>query len=409
MNFGNGNELMAGVSVRNTFLEFSDDDAWTVRGNNVLQRQQTDSILFCNPGLRKNLSTSAIDELDVEDAKDGRAASESSEPTTFVKSENDTSSYTNSFRSDDSEDAEEEQMPKRLEQESSVDRSRYEEGLPQEKNRPDAQGTSCEDVVNGCTTLMIKEVPLSYTQRNLMREINLSGFRGKYDFLYLPTDMRKHTNRGFAFINMVSEESAKEFYRKFHGSALRLFGAEKPIVILPADLQGFEENALQYALVGAPQGRRGQTKPIFLRPLPAYITAKLDKNTHANPLPPLRTEVPPAAHRPQERGSMRAPEQDTRELAVALLQEALSPIVGANLPVTLALALAQAQAHAQPQRERNPEPVVVQQQQRNFYVPQRERIAEPVVVQQQQRNFCVYCGRKRFSDHCFCAYCGKQL
>jgi hypothetical protein len=385
MNFGNGSELMPGVSVRNTFLEFSEDDAWTVRANNSLQRQQTDSVLFCNSVLRKDFSRCSIDELDVEDAKDDRR-SDFSEPTTFVKSEDDTSSsYTKSFRSDDSEDAEEDPMPKRFEQEPTVDRSRYEKGFLEEKTRTEPQGMPCEDVVSGCTTLMIKEVPLSYTQRNLMREINLSGFRGKYDFLYLPTDMRKHTNRGFAFINMVSEESAKEFYRKFHNKSLRLFGAEKPILILPADLQGFEENALQYALVGAPQGRRGQTKPIFLRPLPPYIAAKLDKSTHANPLPPLRPEVPPAAaHRPQER-PVRAPEQDTRELALAMLQEALSPNVGASLlPVTLALALAQAQTQ-----------------------PQRERIPEPVAVQ--ERNFCVYCGRKRLSDHCFCAYCGKQF
>jgi hypothetical protein len=218
-----------------------------------------------------------------------------------------------------------------------------------------------------------------------MREICLAGFKDKYDFLYLPTDARKHTNRGFAFINMVSMEDAEEFYKTFHGRYLRQFSAEKTIVVLPADLQGFEENALQYAVVSAPRGRhRGQTKPVFLRPLPRHIVVKLDAN-----IPPAPSRTQPIAKPTASTAFPRSPEpsiqcshHNTQEAAKAILQEALLPLVGANWPMALALALTQTR------------------------MPEEERI-NPCV--DEQRHFCVYCGKKRLSDYCFCAYCGREL
>lgn len=44
------------VSVRNTFLDFSDgDDSWTVGANPDLRRQQTDSVLHRSSNLRQEI------------------------------------------------------------------------------------------------------------------------------------------------------------------------------------------------------------------------------------------------------------------------------------------------------------------------------------------------------------------
>jgi len=233
--------------------------------------------------------------------------------------------------------------------------------------------------VSGCTTVMMREVPMKYTQRKLLREINLLGFSGQYDFIYLPMDPRKHTNRGFAFINMTSAEAADKFYKTFHGQYLRHFSSEKPLSVVPADLQGFEENAMQYAVVGAPRmKRRGYTKPIFFRPLPPYIAAKIDESTPPPLPPPVQPSTPSTPSTPSMASQSRErpltySENDAQERANALLQQALLPIMRV---------LTQAQ----------PEEVI------------RERVAmEP------PKKFCVYCGSKRLPQHVFCPYCGRQF
>jgi hypothetical protein len=231
--------------------------------------------------------------------------------------------------------------------------------------------------VSGCTTVMMKDIPLKYTQRKLIREINSLGFMGQYDFLYLPMDSRTHANRGFAFINMVSVEAAEEIYKKLHGQFLRHFStnAENAISILPADLQGFEENALQYANTINQGKRTGHTKPAFFRPLPRHIEAKLQENRPPAP-PPMQQrnmqERPVVGTQRLPQRPVQAPKQDAREVAAAVLQQALLPLLKASL-------------------SRNPAP-----QQPNF-------------AAQEQPSFCAYCGKKRFPDHLFCAYCGRQF
>ena len=50
------------------------------------------------------------------------------------------------------------------------------------------------------TTVMIKNIPNKYSQRNLLELIDV-GYGGAYDFFYLPIDFKNKCNLGYAFIN----------------------------------------------------------------------------------------------------------------------------------------------------------------------------------------------------------------
>lgn len=231
--------------------------------------------------------------------------------------------------------------------------------------------------LSGCTTVMLRYVPFKYTQRKLLREVNSLGFMGQYDFLYLPMDPRSHANRGFAFLNMISTEAADKFYQQFHGQYLRHFSADKPLAVLPADLQGFEENALQYAATGTHRGRRtGHTKPIFFRPLPAHIAAQIDGNKVVLSAPPAVQRSAPLVTNDRLPGQPpHYADITAQEMATAMLQQVLFPdTMKANMPATL-----------QPQQMEPPRPAP------------------------RTRLFCVYCGKNRVSDHIFCPYCGNSF
>eukprot|EP00929_Paragymnodinium_shiwhaense_P076863 TRINITY_DN39575_c0_g1_i5.p1 TRINITY_DN39575_c0_g1~~TRINITY_DN39575_c0_g1_i5.p1 ORF type:complete len:659 (+),score=96.45 TRINITY_DN39575_c0_g1_i5:207-2183(+) len=98
----------------------------------------------------------------------------------------------------------------------------------------------------GFTTAMIQQIPMKYTQRRLMKDINQLGFLGQYDFLYLPLDARKDQNRGFAFVNFVFPEAAEEFYQKMHDRTLRHQLMPSTVIVCPAKVQGFAANLAQF-------------------------------------------------------------------------------------------------------------------------------------------------------------------
>lgn len=247
--------------------------------------------------------------------------------------------------------------------------------------RTDAPAVPNNDVscLAGCTTVMVRNIPCKYTQRKLMREINSTGFLGRYDFLYLPMDPRRRANRGFAFLNLDSPEIAASFFELFNGKMLRHFSAEKPIEVVAADIQGFEANAEHYLSARAVRRNRdSHSRPLFLRNVTGEGAAGLQQLQQLQQLQHLQhlQQVSPAAA---------TPASCAVSSSVAQLQRQLQ----AQLQLAGAAQQAPQPPRAQPHRPQLPG---VQAQPEAGVLPR----------------FCAYCGQPKKAEHLFCPYCGIQ-
>jgi len=151
-------------------------------------------------------------------------------------------------------------------------------------------------VLAGKTTVMVKNVPVKYTQRKLLREFLAAGFHGKLDFIYLPIDPRSRCSRGFAFCNFSSPEVTQQFFSTFHKKFLNAFESEIPLEVAAAEIQGFEANAEHYLVVKASRKEKGRDTfgcPTFLRPLPQQFLRHLRDDEAAEDLGRDVAEVRP--------------------------------------------------------------------------------------------------------------------
>lgn len=67
------------------------------------------------------------------------------------------------------------------------------------------------------TTVIVKKMPKAFTSFMLVELLNSAGFKGRYDFLYLPVNFDKMTGTGCGFINFVSTEDGVRFMAQFQG------------------------------------------------------------------------------------------------------------------------------------------------------------------------------------------------
>jgi len=202
--------------------------------------------------------------------------------------------------------------------------------------------------LGACTTAMIRNVPPKYTQAKFMREVNGMGFLGQYDFLYLPMDMRRRTNRGFAFVNFNTPEITQRFHRTCHGKHLPLFPSEKPLEVAPADIQGFEANAHHYLTAkDAKRGRDSCTRPVFLRSI-----GDEEHCGHNNDADSGQDEF-----FSKEQIAPRVKPQAPAPIAAATWSSSMQPPAGTSAP----------------------------------------------------QRFCSYCGQPKRPEHRFCPYCGAKV
>ncbi|CAK0889331.1 unnamed protein product [Prorocentrum cordatum] len=79
------------------------------------------------------------------------------------------------------------------------------------------QGVSQQVVTAKRSTVMMCNVPPSYTREDVVVLLDSYGFAKKVDFLYMPIDFTTMLGIGCAFLNMTTREHAKEFARVFDG------------------------------------------------------------------------------------------------------------------------------------------------------------------------------------------------
>lgn len=118
----------------------------------------------------------------------------------------------------------------------------------------------------GVTTVMVRQLPRHWSHLMFLEEVESRGFKGLFDFVYLPHDFKKGSHVGFGFINFMKDVNALEFVKEFHGLYLdgQMREAGKPLRIHPASVQGYEENRQYFAVNKVANQRDPHFRPLFL-------------------------------------------------------------------------------------------------------------------------------------------------
>eukprot|EP00397_Hematodinium_sp_SG-2012_P039252 GEMP01042830.1.p1 GENE.GEMP01042830.1~~GEMP01042830.1.p1 ORF type:complete len:366 (+),score=67.98 GEMP01042830.1:173-1270(+) len=102
------------------------------------------------------------------------------------------------------------------------------------------------DAAKPKTTMMLRNIPNKYTQKMLLKYLESNGFRGTFDFFYLPIDFRNRCNVGYAFINFTAVCHAERFLKVLHHVKLPAYNSNKVCEVTHAHVQGLEQNIEHY-------------------------------------------------------------------------------------------------------------------------------------------------------------------
>lgn len=96
------------------------------------------------------------------------------------------------------------------------------------------------------TTLMVGNLQHDLTQLKFVQDLLDSGYRGLFDFVYMPMNFRESGNFGYAFVNFVSHHVAANLMDQMKNPKY----AENPSIqkwnIVWSNCQGFDANVERY-------------------------------------------------------------------------------------------------------------------------------------------------------------------
>lgn len=154
--------------------------------------------------------------------------------------------------------------------------SKEADSVPQPKQCSEIAAKQCEienTETAGITTLAIRNLPFHLRQQDLLQALDGSGFAGLYDFVYLPHKFKEHRNLGFAFVNFISEEVAREFSAAWqHSYHFASKTMRKPLNICAAAVQGRQANEKSVV-----SNKMDRVKNSAFRPIMINGTAVLGK------------------------------------------------------------------------------------------------------------------------------------
>jgi hypothetical protein len=96
------------------------------------------------------------------------------------------------------------------------------------------------------TSVMLCNLPNSYTRQMLAKLLDEEGFAGTYDFVYMPIDFKSRLSLAYAFINLVSAKDAKRFWKVFHGYSNWAVPSHKVARVNWSEVQGLVSNIDRY-------------------------------------------------------------------------------------------------------------------------------------------------------------------
>jgi len=116
------------------------------------------------------------------------------------------------------------------------------------------------------TTLMIRNIPNRYTQRELITELEDLGFAGSFNFLYLPLDKGTMANVGYAFVNFLESCWAERCMAVFHDYCFRRHRrhSRKVAAVSVAHIQGLEANLAHYESAAVNTAKLKQRRPLVV-------------------------------------------------------------------------------------------------------------------------------------------------
>eukprot|EP00928_Gymnodinium_smaydae_P018876 TRINITY_DN17196_c0_g1_i1.p1 TRINITY_DN17196_c0_g1~~TRINITY_DN17196_c0_g1_i1.p1 ORF type:complete len:424 (-),score=55.92 TRINITY_DN17196_c0_g1_i1:176-1447(-) len=130
------------------------------------------------------------------------------------------------------------------------------------------------------TTVMLRNVPHKYTSTRMVNLINAAGFKGAYDFMYLPMDFDTNSCLGFCFVNLIGPAYVWPFWTFFDGfSDWKVPSRNKCSVSWSSQQQGLEANIERY-----------RNSPV-MRHMPDACKPRLFHNGERIPFPPPSGKV----------------------------------------------------------------------------------------------------------------------
>jgi len=113
----------------------------------------------------------------------------------------------------------------------------------------------------GYTTVMVRNLPPTVTQSQFCEELEKSGFKGKYDYIYMPSHFQSNQSQGHAFVNFLDPEFVASFVDKWHGT--RRLNATHSINICKAAVQGVKECARLWSHPRLSRIRNPEKRPVL--------------------------------------------------------------------------------------------------------------------------------------------------
>lgn len=386
---GDPRDCERNVSVKNTFINFQEEDPWAIKPED-LRREQTDSVV--ERSRHSSLAENAGSWLT--QPKAGGAASWPSRRQKTPQDEPEPIPGDNAPGHATGSTCGASSVVGWISGEAvgaAGDLEPQHEGAPAVAASGSASAAPAGQGLFGKTTVMLRHIPVKLTQRKLMREINSAGFLGRYDFIYLPMDQRSRANRGFAFCNFETPETAMLFFEVFHGKKFRFCekdrgngeDAEKdvPLEVLAADIQGFEGNAEHYVTACATRrSRHSHSRPLLLRPLPPHLAHHSGAAFVDQQIGPCAADVGA-----DSRQSKALAASGPSHQGAASSSGDPSAAAGGARGGRGGAAAAAGTSSAPPAQDS----------------AQGSRPVQP--------RFCPYCGKPKQADFAFCPYCGQKV